>query len=227
LKDYFEVKRGIATGGNHFFILEEFQILKLGLPFDFFRPILPSVRYLTNLEIESDEFSNPILPKKMFLLDCRLNEQEVRENHQRLWQYLESGRLTVGKGYLCQARKCWYFQEQREVPLLVCTYMGRQIDQTKSAFRFILNNSKAIVSNSYLALYPHKSISDYLNLRPELKRRIWELLNSMRPENIQNQGRVYGGGLNKIEPKELLNVRVPFLKDIFPENLVNKSNHLF
>ncbi len=77
LKDYFDVKRGIATGGNDFFIMEESRILDLGLPFEFFRPVLPSARYLQITEIESDEFGNPVLPQRLFLLDSRSSETAI------------------------------------------------------------------------------------------------------------------------------------------------------
>jgi len=212
LKDYFDVQRGIATGGNDFFIMEESRILDLGLPFEFFRPVLPSARYVQTTEIESDELGNPILQQRLFLLDCRLSEKEVRENYPRLWDYLESGRESVGSGYLCKSRKCWYFQEQREAPMLICTYMGRQNAENSSAFRFILNNSRATVTNSYLALYPRKSLLECLSQKPNLKKTVWELLNAITPDNIHSEGRVYGGGLQKIEPKELLNVDVPFFE---------------
>lgn len=213
LKDYFDVKRGIATGGNDFFIMEESRILDLGLPFEFFRPVLPSARYLQITEIESDEFGNPVLPQRLFLLDCRLSETEIREKYPRLWDYLESGRENVGRGYLCKSRKCWYFQEQREAPMLICTYMGRQSTKSDSAFRFILNNSRATVTNSYLALYPRKNLAESLAQKPALKKTVWELLNAIAPDSLHSEGRVYGGGLQKIEPRELLNVDVPFIFD--------------
>jgi len=219
LKDYFEVKRGIATGGNDFFILEESRISELGLPFEFFRPVLPSARYVKTTEIESDEHGNPILPQRLFLLDCKLYEDEVEQKYPRLWHYLESGKESVGSGYLCKSRKCWYFQEQRESPMLVCTYMGRQSKASNSAFRFILNNSNATVTNSYLALYPRLNLVESFNTNPKLKRIVWELLNEMTPESLHDEGRVYGGGLQKIEPKELLNVDVPFLQALIPNDL--------
>ena len=214
LKDYFDVKRGIATGGNDFFIVEESRIFELGLPFEFFRPVLPSARYVKNTEIESDEFGNPILPQRLFLLDCRLSEDEIRENYPRLWQYLESGKGSIANRYLCKARKCWYFQERREAPILVCTYMGRTNGERNSAFRFILNNSRATVTNSYLALYPHKNLLERFIATPSLKRTIMEMLNGMTSGSLHDEGRIYGGGLQKIEPKELLNIDVPFLLDI-------------
>jgi len=214
LKDFFDVKRGIATGSNDFFIMEESRISELGLPFAFFRPVLPSARYVKTSEIKSDEYGNPVLPQRLFLLDCRLSETEIKEKYPRLWDYLESGKDSVANGYLCKTRKFWYFQEQREAPVLVCTYMGRTSNKRSSAFRFILNNSKATVTNSYLALYPRKNLSEKFAATPSLKRTVWELLNDMTSDSLYNEGRIYGGGLQKIEPKELLNVDVPFLSDI-------------
>ncbi|MDR2142095.1 MAG: Eco57I restriction-modification methylase domain-containing protein, partial [Deltaproteobacteria bacterium] len=55
LKDYFDVKRGIATGCNDFFILNESKIVELDLPIKFFRPILPSARFVKVTEVESDK----------------------------------------------------------------------------------------------------------------------------------------------------------------------------
>jgi hypothetical protein len=211
LKDYFDVKRGIATGGNDFFIMEETRINELGLPFEFFRPVLPSARYVRTFEIKSDEKGNPILPQRLFLFNCRLSEDEIRDNYPKLWQYLESGKESIAKGYLCKKRKCWYFQEQREAPILVCTYMGRTSNERSSAFRFILNNSQATVTNSYLALYPLNFLSERFARTPSLKRKVWKMLNELTSDSLHNECRVYGGGLQKIEPKELLNIDVPFL----------------
>ena len=39
-------------------------------------------------------------------------------------------------------------------------------------------------------------------------REIWEYLNSLNPDTLLSEGRVYGGGLHKLEPKELGNVPV-------------------
>ena len=46
LKDLFDVRRGIATGDNGFFILSPERVNELGLPWDQMTPILPSPRYL-------------------------------------------------------------------------------------------------------------------------------------------------------------------------------------
>ncbi|MDR1312186.1 MAG: SAM-dependent DNA methyltransferase, partial [Deltaproteobacteria bacterium] len=197
------------------FIIEKSKISELGLPMQFFRPILPSPRFLKETEVLSDNNGYPILPEQLFLLDCRLSEYEIRNNFPVLFDYLETGRNTVANGYICKNRKCWYIQEYRDSAGIVFTYMGRKTDiKNNNAFRFILNHSKAIVTNSYYALYPRRTLSLYFSRFPDLKRKIWLMLNTLTPDNLDDEGRVYGGGLQKIEPKELMNIDVPFLADI-------------
>ena len=217
LSDCFDVKRGIATGSNEFFIMSRTAIEDLGLPMECFRPILPSARYLEETEIKADEFGNPLLQQRLFLLDCRLPENEIMERYPRLWQYLCDGKDRVANGYLCRSRKCWYHQEQREAPLYVCTYMGRARSSDDKAFRFIYNMSNAIVTNSYIALYPKKWLRSQLSEDRCLQRTVWELLNKIEPAEFTMEGRVYGGGLHKIEPAELLNVAIPQMGPFFAE----------
>jgi hypothetical protein len=50
---------------------------------------------------------------------------------------------------------------------------------------------------------------------PDLIRRVWEALNRVTPEQMLCEGRVYGGGLHKLEPRELANVAVPEIAQFF------------
>lgn len=206
LSDFFTIKRGLATGDNRFFILTPEQIKQHRLPMKFFRPILPSPRYLPSEEIPADRDGNPLLERQLFLLDCRLPGSELREKYPALWRYLESGKPDVANRYLCRSRSPWYSQENRPAALFVCTYMGRSDARCGRPFRFILNHSKATAANVYLLLYSRPQISQALQAKPELARKIWSWLNGLPPEVLLSQGRVYGGGLHKLEPKELGNV---------------------
>jgi hypothetical protein len=94
--------------------------------------------------------------------------------------------------------------------------MGRPNRNRDSAFRFILNNSRATITNSYLALYPRTNLSECFTHTPSLKRAVWEKLNGLTSDSLHGEGRVYGCGLHKTEPKELLNIEVPSLAEILP-----------
>ncbi|HHQ4313705.1 TPA: Eco57I restriction-modification methylase domain-containing protein [Serratia fonticola] len=208
LGDYFTIKRGVATGSNDFFILDDEAISKYNLPRFSLRPILPSPRYLNGLEVISDEEGQPLDVKRLFLLDCKLDEDDIEVNFPDLYSYLALGRENnVHNGFLCKNRKRWYSQEARESPPIVCTYMGR-IDNNSRPFRFIRNRSKAIVTNSYLAMYPKPALLLALQQDIDLIDKVWELLNAITIEDLVGEGRVYGGGLLKLEPKELAKVPV-------------------
>jgi adenine-specific DNA-methyltransferase len=54
-------------------------------------------------------------------------------------------------------------------------------------------------------LYPKPHVRRAIEGRPELLRETWSVLNALDPEKLLGEGRVYGGGLHKMEPKELGN----------------------
>ena len=204
LADFFTIKRGLATGNNGFFILKPEEIEERGLPAEVFRPILPSPRYLPEDEIRADAAGNPVLEHRSFLLDCRLPEETVKERYPTLDAYFEDGRARgIAGRYLCRRRSPWYTQELRPATPFLCTYLGRSDKKKGRPFRFILNHSDATASNVYLMLYPKKGLEKAVAESPQLKRQVWDFLNGIAPKAMLNEGRVYGGGLHKLEPREL------------------------
>lgn len=223
--DLFQIKRGLATGANSFFILSPEEIDRHDVPSEFLAPILPSPRYLDSDEVVADESGNPVLGKKLFLLDCKLSEAHVRESYPKLWAYLETGRQQgIDRGYICTHRSPWYSQENRPPSPLLCTYMGRSDTKTSRAFRFILNHSQARAANVYLLLYPKPSVLKAIAERPELLRVLWKALNSMSIEMLIENGRSYGGGLHKLEPSELSQAPADGLLDLLPSTVFSSSS---
>jgi hypothetical protein len=95
--------------------------------------------------------------------------------------------------------------------------MGRPTRRSDSPFRFILNYSKATTANVYLLLYPKPDLAASLSKHPELYRKLWKALSSISAEMLIDEGRVYGGGLHKLEPKELANVPADSVLRIFSD----------
>ncbi len=218
LGDFFHIKRGIATGNNSYFILALSDIEKRGLPLGAFKPILPSPRYVHDDVIHGDLEGNPRLEPRLFLLDPPWREDEIEECYPSLWNYLEEGRLEgVSQRYLCRHRGIWYAQEYRPPAPFVCNYLGRNGKRFGKPFRFILNNSQATAANVYLMLYPKDSFQLALADSPKLRQKVWRFLNDISPETLLSEGRVYGGGLYKLEPKELANVRAEAIDQLIPE----------
>jgi len=205
LGDLFDIKRGLATGDNGFFIMTREQIKQRGLPIECFTPVLPSSRHIPEDEIMADQDGLPLLDKPLFLLDTRLSEDEIAARYPALKVYLDTdtkGEKPVSSRYLCKARRPWYAQENRPAAPIICTYMGRSRAGAKP-FRFILNHSTATACNVFLLLYPKLVLARAAAEHPEIMRTVWTFLNEIDPDELLGHGRVYGGGLHKLEPKEL------------------------
>lgn len=219
LSDFFQIKRGLVTGDNSYFILNANEIAEHNLPMEVFRPILPSPRYLADDEIEADGNGLPLLQHRLFLLDTRLGELQIQEQYPSLFAYLQDGKTRgIHERYICRHRSPWYSQESRPPPPIVCTYLGRSDSKSGRPFRFILNHSKATVANVYLAMYLKPALLRSIKHDATLIRRIWEALNLITPQQLLGEGRVYGGGLHKLEPNELANVDATMIAELLPSS---------
>jgi hypothetical protein len=219
LGDLFNIKRGLATGSNNFFILELEEAKRAGIPKEFQRPILPGPRHVPIDIIERDSDGYPLVSPRLALIDCSLAEDEIKKRHPSFWKYLESGKTTgIHETYLASKRRPWYSQEKRPPAPFVCTYMGRA-RKGKKPFRVIWNKSNATAANVYLLLYPKPALAAALKETPELYSVVFDHLQSIEADTFVDEGRVYGGGLHKMEPRELERVPLQSLA-----NLLNASS---
>jgi adenine-specific DNA-methyltransferase len=207
LGDFFEIRRGIATGANDFFIIGPDTIKEYSIPKLFLKPMLPSPRYLSHDVIEAEHDGIPRIGNLKFLLDCNLPPSVVKERYSGLWAYLQKGKKQgLHERYLCASKEVWYFQEKRAPSLYMATYMGRSNGNGQAPIRFFLNHSKAIGTNVFLHLYPKSTLMKLLNENPDRMKELLDLMNSVPMQEFLRVGRSYGGGLHKVEPGELKNL---------------------
>jgi predicted RNA methylase len=207
LGDIFSIKRGLATGANEYFILTEADIETWQIPSPFLKPIFPGPRYLTEDIVGAMPGGAPRVSPQLFLIDCSEPEEKIQVTWPRFYEYLQRGKKqNIHTSYLASRRAPWYSQEQRPPAPFLFTYMGRS-RSGKHPFRFIWNQSQATAHNVYLFLYPKGRLRSALRKCPGLEQRVFEGLQRIAPEQLLSEGRVYGGGLHKVEPKEL--ARIP------------------
>ncbi len=104
--------------------------------------------------------------------------------------------------------------------------MGRSEVRGGRPFRFILNHSRATAANVYLLLYPKPVLARTLASNPELTRKVWVTLNAIKPTILIGEGRVYGGGLHKLEPKELGNLPADQIIALIPGTVRHSPRQL-
>ena len=222
--DLFEIRRGLATGANRFFILRRDVAGEKGLPEQFLRPILPSPRYLNNEKILAAGDGFPLVQPSLVLLDCNLDESEI-ETHPRLKAYLDWGKSQgFADRYITRHRRPWFKQENRPAAPILCSYMSRT-KSGDSGLRFFRNYSQATAPNVYLMLYPTQEVQQACKNNLDLLAQLFNLLKQAKDEYLLYEGRTYGGGLNKIEPKEL--ARVPLPDDPLLQSITVTSKQLF
>lgn len=206
LGEIFNVRRGLATGANDFFIIERNDAVKLGIPSSALKPILPKFRNLDTDIVERLEDGYPALDPQLCIIDTDISDEILAQTTPRLHEYFQKG---VAQGlrnrYLLGRRTPWYKQEQRDPALFLCTYMGRS-HNSGAALHFIWNKSDAIATNTYLMLYPTPKIAKFLLDHPSMTKVLFSLLKNTAVSSISDSLRVHAGGLSKIEPRELSSV---------------------
>jgi adenine-specific DNA-methyltransferase len=209
LGDLFEVRRGVATGANRFFVLGEERARLLGLPGEFLTPVLPSPRHVKSCVIGADGAGWPEVEPRLVLLNCALDRQTVRERYPELHGYLVTGEAAgLPERYLLRRRRPWYRQEVRPPAPILCTYITRAGPRWQP-FRFLRNHSIATAPNVYLMLYPRGDLRAAADRRRDLLDELFEILAATPDCHLAGHGRSYGGGLRKLEPGELCEVPLP------------------
>ena len=187
--------RGIATGANQFFLVgagtaRAYRLRRQSLRRCVGRAL--DAPHFVFAEHEATALEQQ--GKRVLLLDIRC---EPGRGEQR---YLERGRREGLPGrYLLAARSPWYAMERRPPSAIWAAVFGRK------RLRFVLNTAGAHNLTAFHCVYP---TSD----DPLLARALVAALNSRLVQHrLEQHQRIYGGGLKKLEPRDLLEITVPDL----------------
>lgn len=183
------LKRGIATGGNDFFVFTK-EFAKRRRLTKYSREILASPKF-------SKGFSFSRLDMKALEDDGKptllLYSNEETPSSDELKSHLREGeKRGISKSYLCRNRNPWYKVDRREPPDAFLTYMGRKYP------RFILNEADALYLNNSHGLYLRDGGDK------KRKKSLLLFLNVFFSKNyLRRFSKRYSGGMFKIEPRDL------------------------
>jgi adenine-specific DNA-methyltransferase len=185
-----KVRRGVATGANQMFFLDDLTARRL--PEDSYVAGVASLRGFdgTDLDAKSHQGLGGAGGRRWLLAisaDAKL-EGELK-------RYVDSFEVEVKDRHLPSKRPVWYSLSLPAPPALLVSPLS------KGEFRIVANQIGAIPSNNLFGIYP--TGDDEL-------RRITEWLRSTAgQEELRRVSRRYPGGSYKLEPAALASVRIP------------------
>jgi adenine-specific DNA-methyltransferase len=190
--------RGIATGANAFFHLSVAEVNRRGIAPVHLKPCVGKAADVKGLIFDEADFadlSNADRPAHLVDLDEPLNDGERA--------YLAEGEAQgLHHRYLLAARKPWHRMESRTpAPIWAAVFARHRL-------RFIWNKAGVYNLTTFHCIYPR-------NRDPVFTGALVACLNSRIVQTMScQQQRVYGGGLRKFEPGDLLDVPVPNLEAV-------------
>jgi SAM-dependent methyltransferase len=189
------VHRGVATGYNAFFVFSEARRKELGIQRCSVRPCIASPRHfsankmrLADLEELPDDVPRWLLAPKRQRATGPLR------------RYLDSGiDLRVTDRTLVASRvkagRRWFEIDAPDEAPILFSYFNRP------TARFVRNYAEGVPLNSWLVIRPRPGVN---------ADDLFELLSSKRvTARLQDGARVYGKGLWKLEPTQLLDAWLP------------------
>lgn len=194
LGEFTDCTRGIATGANRYFVLSESERMQFGIDR---RDVVPCVSKATHIDktnFDTDALENIIASdRKIWLLRPRAPiDPAVRS-------YLDLGIAQgIDRRYLPSHRPEWFRPERRNpAPIWVPVF-------SREKFRFVRNHTNALHLTTYHGIYP-KAPADDASLN-----NLARYLNSASGRrNVLAHTRIYGGGLRKLEPRDVLAIEIP------------------
>lgn len=188
LATYARVHRGVATGANAFFVMNESRAATLGLE----RWAVPCFARASQIVRAGGIVRSADTSFRLIVLPESVDDKDVTA-------HIEQGeKEQLDQRNLCSNRAPWWRVKLPSRPAaILATYMGRRPP------KFAANPDGCVALNVFHGIYFTEDVE------PDVTARLVEWLNC-RGEAIAG-GRTYHGGLRKFEPRDLESVMVPSL----------------
>ena len=195
LAELARTSRGIATGANSFFHLPDSESKERGISTGHLVPCVGRATDVKGFVFDERDFTELLATGRPAYLVCLKGRLTPSES-----AYVAEGEaLGLPQRYLLACRSPWYAMESRPPAPIWAAVFGR------NRLRFVWNKAGIHNLTTFHCVYPHREDPDFVAA-------LVACLNSTVVQaTSQHQQRVYGGGLRKFEPRDLLEVTVPHL----------------
>jgi adenine-specific DNA-methyltransferase len=196
-------KRGIATGANEFFHVAPSVAAQHGIPRTVLVPCVGRAADVGGFEFTAADLEVLVHQDRRAYLVTFGAALTAPER-----AYIARGEAEgIQERYLLAVRKPWYSMEGQEPAPIWAAVFGRR------GLRFVHNRANALTLTTFHCVYPFDGSAEFaaaltlcLNL-PSVQ------------AAARAHTRVYGGGLLKFEPKDLLEIKVPDLRRVGADTL--------
>lgn len=198
LGDIATTKRGIATGANDFFHITKSEADAAGISDQNLFPCVGRAGDVAGLVFTKMDYER--------LAQTNACTQLVafgRETTNREQLYIQRGEAQgLPSRYLLTMRSPWYKMEERPPAPIWSAVFNRE------RLRFVYNQARVHNLTTFHGIFPR-------TLTEEQTVGLVALLNSPIVQSLAaEQVRVYGGGLRKFEPRDLLSILVPDIRAV-------------
>jgi adenine-specific DNA-methyltransferase len=189
LRKYCQVKRGIATGSNDYFVFNESKAKEYNINQENLLPCVAKANDIKNLIFkESDLIELIEKDASIYLIDLKVYQ------NQSIIDYIKFGEeIKVNERYLTKCRSPWYSLENNKPADLWVGVFNRD------GIRVIWNKAKILNLTTFHGIYVNLQFLEYIDI-------IFAYFNTKIAKKIfEVNRREYGNGLNKMEPNDFNN----------------------
>lgn len=194
MQDYFKIRIGVVTGDNDFFVIAASKAKDLSIPRKHLTPIVTTSRHLPGLCFLPQDFTSG--NKENYVLVTSEDKENLSD---AVKAYIKIGHHKgIDERYKCRNRKPWHLVRYTYVPDAFLHYMSSSLPH------IVVNFSSATCTNSVLRLTCTSRLTD-----SDKEKLALASATSIAQLSFEAQGRSYGGGVLKLEPRRASRVILP------------------
>ena len=192
--DLANVSLGVVTGADDFFLLGRQDVSSHRIPVSQRTPAIQSLKGAPGLSISVDDWAAAVRAGRPgWILNCKMSGTGVAVSAMN--RYLALGRRSrVHLGYKCSRRRIWYAVPMPAPPDGFLSYMVGE------AARLVLNPARVLITNRAHMVRFSAGVSP--------RALACAFLCSVTQLSAELAGRIYGGGVLKLEPSDARSVLV-------------------